>query len=457
MQYVIISGLKARLAASDRHALGRSGTVPDVTVYRGSILNPVAPGKFEYREDGGLAVGRGGRIVRCGSFGSVHSRGSGTVDLRGGIIIPGLVDTHVHLPQYGMVAMDGYELIDWLNNYTFKFESTFENPRVAGARARHFFTALAENGTTAACVYSTVHEEATRRAFGWAERSGLRVWMGKVMMDRNSPDSLREGTAESLAASERLCREWDGTGGGRLRYVFTPRFAPTCSMELMKGAGRLAKKYGAFIQTHLGENLGEVAWVRELFPNAASYTDVYRQAGLLTERTVMAHCIHMGDGEIRMMKAGRSGVAHCPNSNFFLRSGIFDAGRIIGAGLKVGLGSDVGAGTVLSIFREMADACMMSKVRSMAGRGPGRVLAPADAFYLATLGGAAVLGAERDIGSLAPGKFADFVVLDRRYVDPMGTEMPRSGEELVSQIVYRGSRRAVAATYVAGEPVSRGR
>lgn len=393
-----------------------------------------------------------GKIVRYGRFNDINAQGT-LVDFGDKIVIPGMIDTHVHLPQYDMVAMDGYELLDWLSHYIFPAEKRFESPKVAQEAARRFFEDMQANGTTTACIYNTVHKDATERAFEEAERSGLRVFMGKVMMDQNCPDFLREKTSESLETSELLCKAWHGKDGGRLNYVFTPRFAPTCSRELMKGASKLAKKHSAYIQTHLSENRGELNLVKTLFPESKNYTDVYEKAGLLTPRTIMAHCIYLDEPELLILKNYSTKISHCPSSNFFLKSGIFDIGKTTAAGLDVGLGSDVGGGPNLSLFREMANASNMSKVNYILSRGNSKVIDPTFAFYLATLGGAKVLGIENVVGNFSPGKEADFVVVDGAAIDPLRSNRKRTGNEILSQMIHRASEETVIATYVRGTRV----
>jgi guanine deaminase len=343
---------------------------------------------------------------------------------------------------------------------------------------------MLSNGTTTGVAYASVHAEATHIAFEEAERAGLRAVVGKVMMDRHSPETLLEETAASLAESEALCEEWHGRDG-RLFYAFSPRFAPTCSPELLRGAAERAERHGAYLQTHLAENLAEVAWVRELFPEAAHYTEVYAAAGLLGPRTLLAHGIFLGEAEFDLLAATESRLCHCPRANFFLKSGTLDMARAEARGIRVALGTDVGAGPSLSILHEMAAACNASKARYAVERFLGErlqglepdfaalgeegiallarvrselelgdevaVVEPAHAFYLATLGGATALGLERTLGSFAPGKEADFVVLDPAVLDPAGGGDPdRDPQDLLSRLVYRGSPEAVSGVFVRG-------
>jgi guanine deaminase len=277
--------------------------------------------------------------------------------------------------------------------------------------------------------------------------------MGKVMMDQNSPEFLQEKTADSLETSEELCKKWHRKERGKLNYVFTPRFAPMCSLDLMKQVPKLAMKYDAYIQTHLSEYRGELRVVKALFPNYRNYTHVYESANLLTRKTIMAHCIYLDDDELSMLRKYSTKVVHCPSSNFFLKSGIFNVARITDAGLDVGLGSDVGGGPNLSMLREMCNACYMSKVNYILSEGKSNSIDSTFAFYLATMGGAKVLGLEHVVGNFSIGKEADFIVVDADKIDPLKNSRGRKGKEMLSQLVHRGDDRVVSATYVQGVKV----
>jgi len=446
-------------------------------LYRAHLLSPAAPGCLEDIPDGLLEVDAEGRIVRVGPFDAL-APGSGELveDLRPLWILPGLIDLHVHLPQHEAVAMDGLELLPWLETFIFPAEARFADGEVARRSAARFFQGLLYRGTTTAVVYATVHEGATEAAFREAERAGIRAVIGKVMMDRNAPESLREDTAASLAQSEALCQAWHGHDRGRLQYAFTPRFAPTCSAELMRGVGALAARYDAYIQTHLSENLQELAWVKALFPEASSYTDVYRRMGLLGPRTLLGHGIHLDDQERALIREAGATIVHCPRSNAFLKSGIMPLRRWMEDGLSLGLGTDVGAGPSLSMWAEAAFACTASKLRWAEGQNaterfkglarldeaqrtellqvldlpPAAPVDPIQAFHLATLGGARALGLEDRIGSLVAGKDADFVVVDPRTVDPAEDREQEPAERTLSRMLYREHPGMVRATYIRG-------
>jgi guanine deaminase len=446
-------------------------------LFRAHLLSPSETSGLRDIPDGAMLVDAAGRIKEAGPFPEVAAAhpGEAVQDLRPFWVLPGLVDLHSHLPQHEAVAMDGEELLPWLKTHIFPAEIRFEDPEWAARAARAYFRDQLALGTTTTVVYGSVHLEAAHRAFQEAERSGIRCVMGKVMMDQHSPDRLKEDTAASLAQSEELCRAWHGRDGGRLQYAFTPRFAPTCSRELLRGAGRLAEKHAAFIQTHLSENLDELQWVHELFPEAADYTDVYARAGLLGPRTLLGHCIHLGPSERQVIRASGATVVHCPRSNAFLKSGIMPLRRWLDEGLTVGLGTDVGAGPSLDLWAEMAMACTASKLRwadqqtqgrrlrglglpetdrqrvhQALGLEPDPPIDPAQAFALATLGGARALGQAERLGSLDAGKDADFIVVDPDQVDPAPGRTLEPATEVLSRLMYRSDPRMIRASYVRG-------
>ena len=445
--------------------------------YRAALLSSRSLGQLAFEADGGLLVGEDGRIRAAGPFEKVAAGQPGleAVDLRPHWILPGLVDLHAHLPQLGAVACDGFELLPWLETHIFPAEARFADTVHASRIARRYLHDALALGTTTAVLYGTVHAEATDAIFQEAERCGIRAVIGKAMMDRHSPHALEETTEASLRGSEILCEAWHGRDHGRLGYAFTPRFAPSCTPELMQGAGQLAVKHGAFVQTHLSENLQELAWVKSLFPEAGSYTDVYRQFGLLGPRTLLAHGIHLEPEERQILLETGASLVHCPSSNAFLQSGIMPLRTWLSEGLSIGLGTDVGAGPSLSLFKEMAQACSASKLRRagqqvQAARvwklegysdaqklalcealdlGPDPSLDAVGAFFLATRGGAAALGWEDRIGGLNPGMEADFLVVDVRRSDPLG-EVPADPALALARLIYRSDPQMVRQAFVRG-------
>jgi guanine deaminase len=384
-------------------------------IFKAVIKNPVAADRVESIDPGYLVIS-GGRVAALTRNDPRPTLPlAAFTDLGRKTIVPGFVDTHVHLPQFAIMGVGSGELLTWLNTYTYPEEMRFADPDYAAEIAQKFFDALVANGTTTAAIYSSVHEQATDIAFSTAAAKGLRAFIGKVMMDRNSPSALIEETEQSLARSIRLFEKWDGAAEGRLRYVFTPRFAGSCSMELMKGVGKIAHERRAFVQSHLSENKEEVEWVSGLFPDLPSYTAVYESAGMLSERCIMAHCIHLSSQEIALLSRSRTSVAFCPYSNRTLRSGTMPYRKLRDAGLNMSLGTDVAGGPSLAMLDQMREAM------SAAG------ISWSEALYLATLAGAKALGLSDKIGSFEPGKDADFVVLDGESVE-------------VEQVYIRGAR-----------------
>ncbi len=444
---------------------------------RASLLWPGDPPRLCFESDGGLLIGADGRIEASGPFAQVAALRPGAVaeDLRPCWILPGLIDLHTHLPQYEAVALDGLELLPWLETHVFPAEARFADPVHARGAAREFIRDLLAGGTTTACLFGTVHVEATDAMFSAAEDAGIRAVIGKAMMDRHAPSGLLEDTEESLRGSEELCQTWHGRDHGRLSYAFTPRFAPSCSAELMRGAGALAAKHEAFVQTHISENLQEIEWVRQLFPQARSYAEVYDHFGLLGPRTLLAHGIHLDRTERDLLRGRGATVVHCPSSNAFLRSGIMPLRRWLDEGLGVGLGTDIGAGPRLSLFDEMAMACTASKLRWAGQRNqaarvwnmdtfgsdqklrlceeldlePDEPLDPVGAFHLATRGGALALGLEDRIGGLEAGMEADLIVVDPRRCDPVGAA-DADPARVLSRLVYRAVPGLVRASFVRG-------
>ena len=366
-------------------------------------------------------------------------------DWRGHLVVPGFIDTHVHYPQVDVIASHGTQLLDWLERYTFPQERRFAERTHADGVAEFFLDRLLENGTTTAAVFCTVHPQSADAFFEAAQRRTLRMIAGKVLMDRNCPDDLRDTPDTGYRDSKALIERWHGRE--RLGYAITPRFAPTSSPEQLAVCGRLAREHpDVWIQSHVAENPGEVAWVRELFPAARSYLDVYDRAGLLRERAIYGHCIWLDDADRARMAHGGAAAAFCPTSNLFLGSGLFDYRRARAAGMRTGLATDIGGGTSYSMLTTMAEGYKVQQLL-------GTTLHPAEALYLATLGGARSLGLEDRIGNFALGKEADFVVLDPRASPTLArrTQLPGSTMlQMFFALTLLADQRAVAATGVLG-------
>lgn len=401
---------------------------------------------WEYFDDG-LLLFDGGRIVEAGDAGRLlgalpaHAR---IKDLRGKLIVPGFIDCHVHFPQLDIIGSYGEQLLDWLNRYAYPAESRFADADHAREVARSFVTELLRNGTTTALVFGTVHRHSADAIFEAAEARGMRLIAGKVLMDRNCPEDLRDDPDTAYADSRALIERWHGRG--RLGYAITPRFALTSSEAQLEAAGRLAREFpDVWVHTHLAENMEEVRAIAGQYPDSRSYLDVYDRFGLLREKSVFAHCLHM-DAEDRSIMAAKGGAAaFCPTSNLFLGSGLFHLTAMRDAGVRCGLGTDVGGGTSLSMLRTASEAYKVLHLQEHA-------LPPMQALYLATLGAAEALYLEDRVGSFRPGRDADFVVLDYAgsSLTARRTAAAEGIEEKLFALMTLGDDRNVASTWVAG-------
>lgn len=431
--------------------------------FRGSILHFVAnpfemereEGTYTYFEDGLLIVD-GGKVVKACTFAPETAEGLEIEDFRGSLIVPGFIDTHVHFAQTEAIASYGEQLLDWLTQSAFPTERKFESRSHAARLAPLFLDELLRNGTTTAMVFGTVHPQSVDAFFEAAALRRTRMIAGKVMMDRNAPDYLLDTPGSSYADSRALIRQWHGKG--RAGYAITPRFAPTSSPAQLDAARKLREEFpDVHVQTHVSENLQEIAWVKELFRDLPGrpdpgYVDVYDHYGLLGPRTVLAHGVHLEEREFQRLSETGSAIAFCPTSNLFLGSGLFPLRRAMAPErpVSVGLATDVGGGTSLSMLQTLNEAY---KVAQMGRQG----FSPLQGFYLATLGGARALKLDDRIGSFLPGCEADFVVLDPKATPLMALRMEtaRTLAERLFVFMMLGDDRAVRATYVLGEEAHR--
>ena len=448
---------------------GSSSPWPGGFVLCGYVLDAPEWGVLRGFEKGAVAVS-GGRLVAVGNEAEVFAQvpdwpetaWNRALSGQRWLILPGLIDVHAHVPQYPVVSRVETELLPWLKRHIFPTEQAFTDGRPAlREELDAFFTEVAAQGTTTAMLYGAVWQDSTDLAFAAAERSGLRVLLGKVMMD---VDSYGHGVAwpaertreVSLAETRELIATWHRRDNGRLEYVVSPRFAVTCSRDLMAAAGSLAAETGCAIQTHLSENHAEIDHVRTLFPEAASYTEVYRRAGLLGPRSVMGHCVHLTPDELQLMAATGSTVAHCPTSNFFLNSGLCPMDELRRYGLRIALGSDVAGGPELNLWQVMRSAIETQKARRFHDPSVPE-LTPAQVLYLATAGGADVTGQAGVTGTLTPGKEADLTLFDLNAVLPMqgrfSTPDP-APEAMAALMIYRGGPHALRASWVRGRLVA---
>ncbi|WP_421551510.1 guanine deaminase [Pseudomonas yamanorum] len=424
--------------------------------YRAAILHSIADpaevgieASYEYFEDGLLVIDNG-QISALGHASELLASLPADIEVihyQDALITPGLIDTHIHLPQTGMVGAYGEQLLDWLNTYTFPCESQFADKAHAEEVADIFIKELLRNGTTTALVFGSVHPQSVNSFFEAAEKLDLRMIAGKVMMDRNAPDYLTDTAESGYAESKALIERWHGKG--RLHYAVTPRFAPTSTPEQLTLAGQLLGEYpDLYMQTHISENLQEVEWVKELFPERKGYLDVYDHYKLLGERSVFAHGVHLCDDECARLAEAGSAVAFCPTSNFFLGSGLFNLPMAEKHKLNVGLGTDVGGGTSFSLLQTLNEAYKVMQLQ-------GARLSPFKSLYLATLGGARALRLEDKIGTLQPGTDADFLVLDYNATPLLSYRLKQANNiaETLFVLMTLGDDRAVLQTYAAGQLV----
>ncbi len=407
---------------------------------------------YSYIEDG-LVLIEGGEIAAVGEASELLARvpqGAAVDHYPENLILPGFIDAHIHYPQTQVIASYGAQLMDWLERYAFAEELRFADPEHAARVAGFFLDELARNGTTTAAVYGTVHAGAAEAFFAESHRRNTRMIAGKVLMDRNAPQGLLDTAETGYAESKALIARWHGKG--RQLYAVTPRFAITSSEAQLEAAGTLLREHpDCYLQTHLSENHREIEAVRRLFPWAESYTAVYDRYGLLGPRALLGHCIHLDEGERRLLSESGSVAVFCPTSNLFIGSGLFDLARAHdpAAPLRVALATDVGGGTSYSMLQTLAEGY---KVLQLQGQNLPALLG----FYWLTLGNARALGFDDRIGALAPGREADIVVLDARATPAMAHRAERlaSLEEELFLLMILGDDRAVRATYVAGRRVS---
>lgn len=410
---------------------------------------------MDYRQDG-LVVMRGGVIEAAGDYADVIRRYPSleSVDSYGAssLIMPGLIDAHVHYVQSPMIGSYGDTLLQWLENYAFPTESRFSDKAFASEVARIFLRQILSHGTTTANVFPTTFAESVDAFFEESERLNTRMITGKVLQDRNLPDSLRDADAEaSVELSERLLKKWHGRG--RQLYAVIPRFAPTSTGRQLRLGGELYQRHigeGVYLHTHLDEAQDEIDWAMSLFPGARDYTDIYDHYGMVDRLTVMAHCCLVSEPEWQMLRRRQCGVVTCPSSNLFLGDAQFRyaEARKPSRPCRTAVGTDVGGGTSFSILRQLGEAY---KVAILHGQAPDVY----ESFYMATRGGAEALHLEDRIGSLSPGHEADIAVFDLESTEFMQWRM-RFAESIADKLFLLQTLapdNACRATYAAGRKV----
>ena len=400
--------------------------------------------------DDGLLVIENGKIKAAGDYSQLIKTMPEDLpveDYSGCFILPGFIDAHVHSVQTKAIASDGGELLDWLRNHIFANERHFENTAYAYKHTRFFFNQLLKNGTTTAAIFPSVHPVSAEAVFEIATELNMCIIAGKTMMDRNAPDYLLESPQDAYDRSKNLIRRWHNIG--RLHYAVTPRFALTSSPAAFEQASALLKEFdGLYLQTHISENETEIAMVKGIFPVNHNYLNVYDSFGLLTNRTLLGHGIYLSNEELGRIADVGAAIVHCPSSNLFLGSGLFDFDNAINHKINLSIGTDVGAGTSFSMLSNLREAYKIAALLK-------HKLHPFDAIYFATLGGARALKLDNEIGSFDAGKAADFVILDPTRNDLLDYRLSdvQSIEETLFALIILGNEQLVKATYVMGEPL----
>jgi len=425
-------------------------------VLRGRVLTFIdEPGgiddsaSYRYWEDGAVFI-NDGKIVSVGDYHKHNIAGATVIDHHPNLILPGLIDTHAHYPQMQVIGAYAGALLEWLNTYTFVEEQKFADSAHARRIAARFLDELIRHGTTTAVAYCSVHKVSADVYFEEAEARGMLAIAGKVMMDRNAPGGLLDTPQQGYDDTKELIGRWHGKG--RARYAITPRFAITSSPGQMEMAEALVREFpDAYVQTHLSENLAEIEFARELYPNLGDYTGIYERYHLLGPKTLLGHSIHLSHREVEVLANTRSVAVFCPTSNLFIGSGLFDYERLRERGVRIAVASDVGGGTSYSMLRTMDEGYKVLQAR-------GQRLNPLRSFYMMTLGNARALGLEGVIGTITPAADADLVVLDARATPQMALRM-ETVESLANELFLLqtcGDDRAVAEVYVAGKAMKAG-
>jgi guanine deaminase len=405
------------------------------------------PASYRYIEDGAVLVSEG-KIAKLGDYYAVRRAAAPDVTLidhRPNLILPGLIDTHIHFPQMQVIGSYGTQLLEWLNKYTFVEEQRFASAEHCARIASLFVDELIRHGTTTAVAYCTVHKESAEAYFAEAARRNMCLIGGKVLMDRNAPERLRDTPQSSYDESKALIGKWHGTG--RTYYAISPRFGITSTDAQLEVAGALMREHpGCYLQTHLCENHAEIAQTKALFPWARDYTDVYERYGLLGPRSLFGHCIHLEPREIDALAQSQSVAVFCPTSNLFLGAGLYDREGLMKHGVRTAIATDVGGGTNYSMLRTLDEGYKALQLR-------GQRLSPLSSFFMVTLGNALALGLEDKIGTLEEGSDADIVILDARATPSMRLRC-ETVETLAQELFIlqtMGDDRAVSEVYIAGK------
>jgi guanine deaminase len=423
-----------------------------MSAYRAKILhftqqpNIQEASGYDYFEDGVLVI-ENGLVKAVGDAKTLEKSGFDLAvceHFPEHLIMPGFIDSHIHYPQTNVIASYGEQLLDWLNNYTFPNEEKFADKAFALQAAEQFIQLMLENGTTTAMVYTTVFATSTDAFFEVAEKHGLRMIAGKVLMDRNVPLALQDTPETARTESQMLIDKWHNKD--RLKYVITPRFAPTSTPAQLAAAGELYQQNpGVYMQTHLSENTQEIEWIKALYPEAKNYLDVYDQHQLLGNKSVFGHGIHLSDSEIQRLAETGSQIAFCPTSNLFLGSGLLDLEKLEQASVCVSIATDIGGGTSFSLLKTLAEAYKILQLQ-------GQSLHPLKGLYMATLGNAKALDLDDKIGNFAIGKEADFTLIN---LSPTAIQASRQAQansldDTLFALMMLGDEHNIERTYSMG-------
>lgn len=424
----------------------------DRTLLRGRVLtfhatpaDETDTAAYTYIEDGAVLIS-GGMIEATGDYARLRAQApdAAVTDHRPHLLLPGFIDTHIHFPQVQVIASWGAQLLDWLNGYTFPAEVEYADPAHAARMAAAFYDQLIAHGTTSAAAFCSVHKTSAEAFFEEAQRRDMRMIGGKVMMDRNAPEGLTDTPQSGYDDSKALIEAWHGKGRGL--YAITPRFAITSTPAQMEAVGALAAAHPeCYVQTHLSENRDEIAFTKSLYPQAPDYLGVYERYGLLSDKSLLGHSIHLEPREIEVLAATGAHPVFCPTSNLFLGSGLFDDAGLRAREITNAIATDVGAGTSYSMLATLNEAYKVLQLQ-------GQKLHPLAAFHWITRGNACVLGLQDRIGTLEAGTEADIVVLNPRATEAMAlrAEKARTLSEELFILQIMGDDRAVAEVYVSG-------
>lgn len=430
----------------------------ELRIFRGEVFSFTASpldstDAFCFFEDGALVV-KNGKIVQAGPFKELIKLYPDCLlsDYSGKLIMPGFIDSHIHYPQTEIIGMYGKQLLDWLNEYTFPAEADFFSPEFADRMAYAFLKELFRNGTTTCMAYATVHPSSVDALFTAANTYNMCMITGKVLMNRNAPQNLTDTVESGEAESRDLIEKWHKKG--RNRYVITPRFAITSTMDQLKSAGRLHNEYpDTYIQTHLSENRDEIDSTLSLSPDCRDYLEVYERAGIVTDRSVFGHCVHLSEFECRRLAMAGSIIAHCPTSNLFLGSGLFNMRQVNNLKTKTVLATDVGAGTSFSLLKTMGEAYKVQQLN-------GYSMSVWESLYKCTLGAAKALKLDDEIGNFEKEKFADFIIIDYTTTSSQQIRkeyLERNGkwnlESKLFGLQTLGDDRNIVETYIAGNQI----